>query len=112
MKMLLNVHFPNRRHRVISLPRLIQLQPCPKGARRSQFRALRQPFSGDVEPSAPGASGEGMDINQALQEVLKIALASGGLRRGLQEAIKTIEAGEALLCILAQVLPRHEDHSA
>lgn len=45
-----------------------------------------------------------MDINQAVQEVLKIALAHDGLRRGLKEVIKTIEAGEAQICILAQVL--------
>ena len=44
-----------------------------------------------------------MDINQAVQEVLKVALVHDGLRRGLKEVLKTIEAGEALLCILAQV---------
>lgn len=44
-----------------------------------------------------------MDINTAVQEVLKIALVHDGLRRGLKEALKTIEVGEALLCIIAQV---------
>lgn len=59
------------------------------------------------EPAAPAAPGpsatEGpMDINTAVQEVLKKALAHDGLARGLREACRAIEMGEAELCILAE----------
>lgn len=58
----------------------------------------------DDAPAAPGPSGgEGpMDINTAVQEVLKKALAHDGLARGLREACRAIEMGEAQLCILAE----------
>eukprot|EP00210_Caulerpa_lentillifera_P001557 g1495.t1 len=56
----------------------------------------------EPEASGPGVSDGSMDINTAVQEVLKIALVHDGLRRGLKEVLKTIEAGEAQLCILAQ----------
>lgn len=45
-----------------------------------------------------------MDINKAVQEVLKTALANDGLVRGLRQVVKTLEEGEAQLCILAQVI--------
>ena len=64
-------------------------------------------LSDEPEAPAPGASGEGMDINQAVREVLKVSLAHDGLRRGLKEVLKTIEVGEAQLCILAQVRQQH-----
>ena len=52
----------------------------------------------EVEAAGPG---EPMDINTAVQMVLKKALAHDGLSRGLHEATRAIERGEAQLCILA-----------
>jgi len=52
-------------------------------------------------PAAP-APGEPMDINTAVQVVLRKALAHGGLCRGLHEAARAIEKGEAQLCVLAE----------
>jgi small subunit ribosomal protein S12e len=43
-----------------------------------------------------------MDINTAVQVVLRKALAHGGLCRGLHEAARAIEKGEAQLCVLAE----------
>ncbi|GIL59635.1 hypothetical protein Vafri_14368 [Volvox africanus] len=53
-----------------------------------------------VEEAA--APGEPMDINTAVQMVLKKALAHDGLCRGLHEASRAIEKGQAQLCILAE----------
>ncbi|KAG2500425.1 hypothetical protein HYH03_001994 [Edaphochlamys debaryana] len=53
-----------------------------------------------VEDAA--APGEPMDINTAVQTVLKKALAHDGLCRGLHEACRAIEKGQAQLCILAE----------
>ena len=43
-----------------------------------------------------------MDVMTALQIVLKKALAHDGVARGLHEAVKTIEKGEAQIVLLAQ----------
>jgi small subunit ribosomal protein S12e len=51
---------------------------------------------------APAAPAEGMDINTAIQVVLKKALAHDGLSRGLHEASRAIERGQAQLCVLAE----------
>lgn len=58
---------------------------------------------GDSPKSAAEAPApaEGMDINSAVQVVLKKALAHDGLARGLHEASRAIERGQAQLCVLA-----------
>ena len=55
------------------------------------------------EAAAPAAApGEPMDVNTAVQVVLKKALAHDGLSRGLHETTRSIEKGQAQLCILAE----------
>ncbi|GFG31585.1 hypothetical protein Cfor_04770 [Coptotermes formosanus] len=57
----------------------------------------------DIEADeAPAAPTGGMDINTALQEVLKMALTHGSLAHGLHEAAKALDKRQALLCVLAE----------
>ncbi|XP_067005304.1 small ribosomal subunit protein eS12 [Anabrus simplex] len=57
----------------------------------------------DGEADAPVAPvGGGMDINTALQEVLKVALTHGSLAHGLHEAAKALDKRQAMLCVLAE----------
>ena len=42
-----------------------------------------------------------MDVNQAVQQVLKKALAHDGIARGLNETARALEKGSAQLAILA-----------
>jgi len=66
----------------------------------------------DVEGDAPEsaapvaapslAPGEKMDINTAIQEVLKAALIQDGLARGLHESAKALDKRHALLCVMAE----------
>merc|ERR1712059_43334 len=58
---------------------------------------------GDDVPSAAAVVPTGpMDINTAIQEVLKQALIADGLARGLRESAKALDKRQALLCILAE----------
>merc|ERR1719209_2385898 len=42
-----------------------------------------------------------MDIFDAVQEILKLAMIHDGMARGLREAVKALDKRQALLCILA-----------
>merc|ERR1712126_188096 len=57
---------------------------------------------GDVPSAAPVEATGSMDINTAIQEVLKQALIADGLARGVREAAKALDKRQALLCILAE----------
>lgn len=56
----------------------------------------------DEAPVAPVQTGGPMDVNQALQEVLKIALIHDGVVHGLHEATKALDKRQAVLCVLAE----------
>jgi len=61
------------------------------------------PAVAEASGTAPApAAGEPMDINKAVWGVLKTALVHDGLARGLREACRALENGEALMCILAE----------
>lgn len=65
------------------------------------FECSEEETPQEVEaPSAP-APGEPMDVNQAVQQVLKKALAHDGIARGLNETARALEKGSAQLAILA-----------
>jgi len=55
-----------------------------------------------TEVAVVAAPAEPLDINSAVQMVLKKALAHDGLSRGLHEAARAIEKGQAQLCVLAE----------
>merc|ERR1712048_1539838 len=56
---------------------------------------------GDEAPAPVQQPTGAMDINQAVQEILKIAMCSDGLARGLRESVKALDKRQALLCVLA-----------
>merc|ERR1712168_1480978 len=57
---------------------------------------------GDDAPSAAVAVSGAMDVNQAIQEVLKDSLIHEGLARGLRETTRALDKRRAIACILAE----------
>lgn len=49
----------------------------------------------EAKPVAPAVPDEPMDVNTAVQNVLKKALAYDGLARGLHETARALDRGEA-----------------
>jgi len=54
-----------------------------------------------IETAAPAVGGGPMNIMDALQEILKLAMIHDGMARGLREAVKALDKRQALLCVLA-----------
>jgi len=57
---------------------------------------------GDDAPAAATVPAGSMDVNTAIQEVLKVSLIHDGLARGLREAVKALDKRQAIACILAE----------
>jgi len=77
-----------------------------RASRTERRKTTMSDVEGDAEtPAAPvaaAAPGEKMDINTAIQEVLKAALIHDGLARGLHESAKALDKRQAHLCVMAE----------
>ncbi|KAK9845293.1 hypothetical protein WJX81_002613 [Elliptochloris bilobata] len=71
-------------------------------ARLSLEEEVKVPANEETPAAAAPAPDEPMDVNQAVQQVLKKALAHDGLSRGLHEAARALEQGHGQLCVLAE----------
>ena len=60
-----------------------------------------EPETTEVAEETPAAPVEAMDVETALKIVLKNALCHDGLRRGLHECAKALDAGNGKLCVLS-----------
>ena len=59
------------------------------------------PVAVEETPTPAPAVAAPMDIFDAVQEILKLAMIHDGMARGLREAVKALDKRQALLCILA-----------
>ena len=57
---------------------------------------------GDDAPAVAAVPAGSMDVNTAIQEVLKVSLIHDGLARGLRETTKALDQRRAIACILAE----------
>ena len=56
----------------------------------------------EVEASETPAAPVQMSVEEALQKVLKEALATDSVARGIRESVKTLDKKKAALCVLAE----------
>ena len=60
------------------------------------------PTTEEAPAEAPAAEEPPMDVETALQAVIKNALVADGLRRGLHEVCAALDKGVVKLCVLSQ----------